>query len=321
LGRDVFSVRFDPNDKYIAAGCKDGTIRIYNLSSKKESYILNYEGTEKVPITSVRWRPLKSTKPTKNVLLSVNANGTVQQWHTTSGKLLMSLKDEHNELYCADYDDSGSKFATGGKDGKIRIYDDNTDKKKTEVILAGTPSKPGHSNRVFAVKFGINSNAHLLASGGWDQKVIIWDVRMAEPVTYFQGPSVCGDGLDIMEGQLLTASWRGTKQLELYDIVKPKKIIDIDIKPIKCAQSSTNKACFLYTCQISKLGGNFAICGGSKLNQAYVINMNEHYKQIGSIYNLSRACYTADFGHDSNFFAISGGDGLIRLFNISKKAI
>lgn len=319
LGRDIFSIRFDPCDKYIAAGSKDGTIRIFNLATHKESYLLNTDSPEKIPITSVRWRPLKSPKQTKNVLLSVNSNGVVSQWHTTSGKLLMTIKDEINELYCVDYNEDGSRFATAGKDGKIRIYNELNEKKKPEITLVGNPSKPGHNNRVFCTKFDITSNPNLLASGGWDQKVIIWDLKSGDPAIYIQGPNICGDSLDIVENQLLTGSWRSSKQLQLYDLRKGDKIIDIDLKPGKCLQQTAFKSCFIYSAQLSKLNGNFAICGGSKLNQAYVINQSDHYKQIGTIFNLSRACYTVDFGHESNYFAISGGDGIIRLYDINKK--
>ena len=31
----TFCVRFDPNDKYIAAGCGDGSIRIFNVFTAK----------------------------------------------------------------------------------------------------------------------------------------------------------------------------------------------------------------------------------------------------------------------------------------------
>jgi WD40 repeat protein len=35
LDTQTFCVRFDPHDKYLAQGCIDGTIRIYNVFSGK----------------------------------------------------------------------------------------------------------------------------------------------------------------------------------------------------------------------------------------------------------------------------------------------
>lgn len=37
----TFCVRYDYNDKYIAAGCADGTIKIFNVFTGKPSFILN----------------------------------------------------------------------------------------------------------------------------------------------------------------------------------------------------------------------------------------------------------------------------------------
>jgi len=69
-----------------------------------------------MPIMCLRWRPLNSKAVTKNVILTANANGKVQHWHTTSGKLLHTIFDELNQFYAVDYNNDGSKFATGGKD-------------------------------------------------------------------------------------------------------------------------------------------------------------------------------------------------------------
>lgn len=52
---------------------------------------------------------------------------------------------------------------------------------------------PGHSSRVFCVKFD-NHNPNYLLSGGWDKSIIIWDIKTGKPVNSFYGPLICGDG-------------------------------------------------------------------------------------------------------------------------------
>jgi WD40 repeat protein len=62
----TFCVRFDPNDKYIAAGksrvalteyvgCGDGSIRIFNVFTGKQSYILNNSMDEPMPTTNIKY--------------------------------------------------------------------------------------------------------------------------------------------------------------------------------------------------------------------------------------------------------------------------
>jgi WD40 repeat protein len=50
----TFCVRFDYNDKYIAAAMADGSIRIWNVFTQKASYILNEDLDEKMPTTTLR---------------------------------------------------------------------------------------------------------------------------------------------------------------------------------------------------------------------------------------------------------------------------
>lgn len=71
-----------------------------------------------------RWRPLNAPGVTKNVLISVNSNGALQHWHTTSGKLLHTIHDELNQLFTVDYKPDGTAFATGGSDCIVRVYDE-----------------------------------------------------------------------------------------------------------------------------------------------------------------------------------------------------
>jgi WD40 repeat protein len=72
-----FCVRYDPFDKYIAQGCHDGSIRIWNVFTGNCSFQLNTGMENPKPTCMVRWRPAKSRAITKNVLISVNANGAL----------------------------------------------------------------------------------------------------------------------------------------------------------------------------------------------------------------------------------------------------
>jgi WD40 repeat protein len=119
--REIFSIRFDPHDKHIAAACGDNTIRIYHIGSQKETYVLPNPTSETGQITSIRWRPHEAKGVSKNVLLSVNSAGQVQHWLSTSCKLLHTI-EESTMLSCADFTTDGSMFATGGDDKIVIEY-------------------------------------------------------------------------------------------------------------------------------------------------------------------------------------------------------
>ena len=317
MERETYCVRFDPTDNYIAAACGDGTIRVFNILTKKEAFVFN-NLQEPSPTTSVRWRPHNAPGVTKNVLISVNSNGKVQHWHTTSGSLIHTISDNDNQLYCADFRNDGTKFATAGLDSKVRCYDETT--KKLIMVMEGTPNNPGHSNRVFAAKFS-KEDENTLLTGGWDSVVVRWDLRIGEPSMIYHGPYICGDGIDLQDNWLLTGSWRPEKQIQLWQMDTGQ-----GIDPIKWDANvkQPHAPCKIYSCQFHKSKGDLVLAGGSGTNEAKLfMSMSGHekdWKVVCTICELSRACYTVDFANQSEMFAIGGGDGFIRIFTIEKKA-
>ncbi|CAE8682597.1 unnamed protein product, partial [Polarella glacialis] len=150
---EIFCVRFSPDDLYLAAACGDGSINVYNTATGKRAFLLNSGSENGLPTTQVRWRPQQSLSKTKNVLVSVGADGRVLHWHASSGKCLHEIVEPDNQLFCIDYFADGSQFATAGKKREIRIYDEYT-KKLSQVLRGGDSiNTPGHSNRVFSLKY------------------------------------------------------------------------------------------------------------------------------------------------------------------------
>jgi len=174
---EVFTCRYDPTDKYLAAGFGDGAVRIYNMHNGKNSFTLcshvdQYGHSDDMPICSLRWRPPNSNMKTANVLVSASADGWLKHWHATSGKCLHQMKCEDNEdqqLYTIDYNLDGTLLATAGKDKHIRLYDEQTKALVLKMKDNGA-GLPGHSNRVFCVKFN-PFDTNMIASGGWDNTI------------------------------------------------------------------------------------------------------------------------------------------------------
>jgi WD40 repeat protein len=93
----------------------------------------------------------------------------------------------------------------------VRVYDETT--RKLIVGLDGGPSgEPGHTSRIFCVKF-TQEDPNLVISGGWDNNVKVWDIREHRPIKNIYGPNVCGDSIDLHDGFLLTGSYKDHKQL------------------------------------------------------------------------------------------------------------
>jgi WD40 repeat protein len=216
---EVFCMKFDPEDRYLACGYGDGMTRIYNVDSGKLSYTLSgLSGNDEMPVTCLNWRPTSASLKTANVLVTGAADGALKHWHATSGKCLHSkIEDPENHIYCMDFNPDGTLLAVGGRDMHIRIYDETT--KSLAFKMKDLGELPGHSNRIFCVKFN-KSDPNMVASGGWDNTVQINDLRYRGPVRSIYGPHICGECIDFRSDgvTMVTGSFRMEDVMEVWDL-------------------------------------------------------------------------------------------------------
>jgi WD40 repeat protein len=78
----------------------------------------------------------------------------------------------------------------------------------------------GHMNRVFALQYH-PTDPNLLISGGWDDTVQFWDIRVSQSIRKISGPHICGNALDIEPGSfnIATGSWRYQSPLEVSNLI------------------------------------------------------------------------------------------------------
>lgn len=316
---EVLTVQFSPDGAFIAAGCGDGSIRVFHAAHGELVHTYDTVCSSGLPITCIRFRPNTLTNHT---FLSASAAGPVQHWHMSSGKSLHTFSDKHNQVNALDFSASGAEFATAGRDGKVRIYDEST--KQIVTTLEGgifgdySSDIPGHSNRVFSVKFTHDEN--LLLSGGWDNTVHIWDVRTGGAVRCLYGPHICGDALDVKGNEIVTGSWRANEQLELWDFSTGKRIKEIPWGT-GTSQFSSPESNLLYSAQFSKdYVGRFIAAGGSGANEAKIFDHAADDCLVGLVSGFSEGVYAVDFSPDCEKVAIAGGDRVIRILDIVKRS-
>ena len=193
----------------------------------------------------------------------------------------------------------------------MRIYDENNGKLITK-LAGGFGQTPGHSNRIFAVKFHpVETN--ILVSGGWDNILYFWDTRTEKSFASIPGPNVSGDALDIKGKHILTGSWRNKDQLELWDLNMRKKLTTID-----WSYGENISDAFIYSCQFSKLNDETIVAGCSNRNEVKIFDRLVDNRDFGKITNLTKGTYSVDYANKSEMYSFCGGDGRVHLIQIIK---
>lgn len=271
------------------------------------------------PITCIRWKPYFGLKA-KNIISSVTADGKIQFWHSVSGKILYSIKEE-NPIMCLDFNNDGSLFAVAGNDMIVKLYDDNT-KCQLAKLESKNYKNPGHSNRIFTVKFH-KENDNILISGGWDNTLKIYDIREKEIVGSIYGPHIGGDSLDIKGNKILTGSWATENQIQIFDLRNHKPLIEYDISKLEYTKGSPS---FLYCSKFAKCGNDknkdlFGIAGSDEnffgAYEFFPENLDIRTGMISK--NNQKSAYTIDFAYKEREFAVGSGDGNIHLISYKPK--
>lgn len=212
-----------------------------------------------------------------------------------------------------DYNPDGTQFVTGGSDCIVRVYDEQSRKIVVELEGGGS-GEPGHSNRVFCVKFDQN-DPNFVMSGGWDNNIKIWDIRQGTPVRSIYGPYICGDSIDLSNDVIMTGSYRDSKAIQMWEYNTCEHFIDINWDE----GLPSEKPCLLYALQYEKNNGDIVIAGGAGSNEVKVFDGDIEFKPCAQIKDLSRACFSLDWSNAGDMFAMGGGDGVIRVFNVVKE--
>ena len=302
---ECFTLRYDDTCKNLAAGYSSGSVGIYNFEKPQSDP--DYRKTYSIstfPITCLRWKPFNRT-----TLITVNAEGFIIQLHSKSGKILQKIEEENNPLMCVDYSYDGLLFATGGNDKVVRLYDDNT-KTLITKLERHRCDMPEHYNRIFSVKFS-KKDPNLLLSAGWDNTILLYDLRAKDVQNYLYGPHVCGDGLDLKDDLLLTASWEKEDQIQLFDLRTIKKIGVFQMLIETDKKNSLDNVSYLYSCRFNPVNKTFCVTGSNRnylriydYSNLNLNNLTENkIKGILDLNDLKEPCYCCDYNLKGNRLA------------------
>jgi len=299
----IFSLSYSDNGKYLAAASAEGIIRVFDQTGR---FCWKFDnGAKDLPTTVCTWRPMCCPLKTGSVLVTGSVNGEIVHWHAPSKKAIYKITEKDNQIYTISYCHDGTKFATAGKDYTVRVYDEET-KALLISLEKGVLYNTGHSNRIYASKWK-DDEENVLVTGGWDNNVMIWDVRMKNVARTIFGPHICGKALDIQNQNILTGSWRQKDALETWDFRSGKRLSVI-----------SDGVSMVYSAQYTGDREGFVVAGGTGINEARIYNMNDTSQKSAPMTlteekGIDRAGIYATAVYNGRL-AIAGNSSVIKVF-------
>ncbi|GIM15176.1 hypothetical protein Vretimale_17982 [Volvox reticuliferus] len=209
-------------------------------------------------VTSVCFRPDLRASRMQNLLLAAQGDAIVHL-HVGTRRVVHVNNEEGNRINTLAMRQDGAIFASGGSDCVVRAYDEATCSLCRTLDHGDGVTTTGHTNHVFSLAWHPD-DPQVLLSGSWDNRVLVWDLRVHRSVRSISGPHICGDAVDIHPGTnlVLTGSWRSNNPLQLWDLGSSRLLTNLPW------WQPEPDGCLIYAARFGRgLAAGTVIAGGS----------------------------------------------------------
>ncbi|KAI3647184.1 hypothetical protein MP228_007405 [Amoeboaphelidium protococcarum] len=198
-GHSAPVLEIDWRDSDMFASCStDKTIRIESLSSGDVQVLKSHQKE----INEIQWNNQK------DLLASCSDDATAKIWSLSQNTPIQSLNGHEKEIYSIEWSPTANdQLATASFDHTVKIWSAETGQCIHNLAK--------HKQSVYTLSY--SPDGRLIASGGYDGRVIVWSARDGTVVRHYKGQSGIFDCNFSPDGNFVAATFAGNTAC-IFDI-------------------------------------------------------------------------------------------------------
>ncbi len=279
---EVYAIAFSPDSKMIATGGDDWVVRLWDASSGKE--LRTFKGHQNIILTL-------AFSPDGATLVSGSGDLGARIWDVASGKAA-TLSGYGGAVLSVSFSPAAGILAVAGSNRTVRLYFRNS---PTTLQLLG--AFKGHELTVDSVAF--SQNGKLLASGGRDGVVRLWDVGASQEPGIFHGPIVWAMAFSTDSRYLVTGGRQ--KVAKLWDI-----------KTQQALRSFEGHTDEIYAVKFSPDGQRLATASNDKTAKLWDVETGQ---ELLTLNGHTEGIWSMAFSPDGKHLATGSWDKTVRLWD------